>query len=163
MSDGADWLDSWQADDPPKKPEPLLGWKAVHRAVGYSRAHIHRLEGSGDFPNHLWLAGGRVVWLQKDIMAWMQARMDERKHGAPIAIVPGDRFVLRREMKEVIPYSIDHLTKLEARGVFPGRIPLGPKRVGWLERELAEWIEKLQDDPGMIVPQAAGPGRKHPS
>jgi prophage regulatory protein len=40
-----------------------------------------------------------------------------------------------------VPYSRAQLLRLEKRGLFPERIPLGPNRHGWTEHEIDEWIK----------------------
>jgi prophage regulatory protein len=44
-----------------------------------------------------------------------------------------------------IPYTRQHLGRLERRGLFPKRIRVGPNRVGWLEDELDEHVERAAD------------------
>ncbi len=52
-----------------------------------------------------------------------------------------DRILSREEVAGLLPYSTDHLRRLEAAGTFPRRIRLGTGRIGWSEREIAQWIE----------------------
>jgi prophage regulatory protein len=120
-------------------PPQLLDWKAVHRAIGFTQVHIRRLEKAGRFPPHLRLAGKRNVWLKSDILAWMQAKVDKRS-ADPIEILSTDRFIQNWEMRIIFPYSVDHLRKLEKRGLFPSRILIGARRTAWLEREVTSWI-----------------------
>ena len=56
------------------------------------------------------------------------------------------RLVTRKELREAlgIPYSIQHLTRLEAAGLFPRRLKLQAFRGGrvvWVEAEVRAWIE----------------------
>ena len=56
------------------------------------------------------------------------------------------KLVTRRELKEVlgVPYSDQHLARLEAAGMFPRRLKLQAFRGGrvvWLEEEVLRWIE----------------------
>lgn len=63
------------------------------------------------------------------------------------------KLVTRKELKSVhgIPYSIQHLGRLEAKGEFPRRLKLAAYRggrVAWLEAEVIGWVEarlKLRD------------------
>ncbi|MBV9570205.1 MAG: AlpA family phage regulatory protein [Alphaproteobacteria bacterium] len=50
--------------------------------------------------------------------------------------------VSKKELKTVcgIPYSPQHIARLEAAGRFPKRIRLGQNRVAWLLAEIEEWI-----------------------
>jgi len=45
-----------------------------------------------------------------------------------------------REKKGIV-FSRVHIARLEAAGKFPKKIQYGDGRVGWLEREVDEWIE----------------------
>jgi prophage regulatory protein len=38
-----------------------------------------------------------------------------------------------------IPYTRQHLARLERRGLFPDRLQLSPNRVAWYEHEIEEW------------------------
>jgi predicted DNA-binding transcriptional regulator AlpA len=136
-------VDEWKFEDEAnyKRPGPFLSWKAVQHIVVFAHSHIYVLEQAGLFPMHLRYGNGRVVWRQSDIIAWMQARLDERPSGASgTQIKPGDRFIVRREMKELVTYTVDYLADLERAGKFPGRVRLGYKRIAWLEREVAQWL-----------------------
>jgi prophage regulatory protein len=52
-----------------------------------------------------------------------------------------DRFVGRKELQSLLPYTVNHLRLLELAGEFPVRIRIGANRAAWLEREVREWIE----------------------
>lgn len=125
-----------------ERPGVLLDASAVKHLVIYSRSHIYSLQAAGDFPMHLKLGPGRVAWLLSDVIAWMQARLDERPsgQGERVIIKPGDRFISKKELRTLVPYTVNHLSTLEREGKFPRRVPLGRKRVGWLEREVVEWL-----------------------
>ncbi len=45
------------------------------------------------------------------------------------------------EVRTRIPLSRTQIWRLERTGEFPGRIRLGPNRVGWREDEISSWIE----------------------
>ena len=51
--------------------------------------------------------------------------------------------VSKKELKSLfgIPYSFQHIARLEAAGQFPKRIRLGLCRVAWRAKEVQEWIE----------------------
>ncbi len=40
-----------------------------------------------------------------------------------------------------IPYSPQHIARLEKAGKFPQRVTLGQCRVAWVAEEVEEWIE----------------------
>lgn len=41
-----------------------------------------------------------------------------------------------------IPYSRQHIARLEADRKFPLRVTLGQCRVAWVEAEVVQWIEE---------------------
>ena len=53
------------------------------------------------------------------------------------------KLVSKKELKTLcgIPYSPQHIARLEAAGQFPKRIRLGQNRVAWLLTEVEEWLE----------------------
>ena len=50
------------------------------------------------------------------------------------------RIVSKRELKELVLYSPQHIARLEKAGKFPLRVQLGPNRVGWVESEVLDWL-----------------------
>ena len=54
------------------------------------------------------------------------------------------RLVSKKELKTVcgIPYTPQHIGRLEAAGQFPKRVQLGPNRVAWLLSEVDAWLSK---------------------
>ena len=52
------------------------------------------------------------------------------------------QIVSKKELRTVcgIPYSPQHIARLEAAGKFPKRIQLGQNRVAWLLSEIDEWL-----------------------
>ena len=58
------------------------------------------------------------------------------KHGEIVM-----RILSKRQLKELVLYSPQHIARLEKAGKFPQRIQLGPNRVGWVESEVLEWLE----------------------
>jgi len=53
------------------------------------------------------------------------------------------QIVSKKELRTVcgIPYSPQHIARLEAAGQFPKRIRLGQNRVAWLLSEVEEWLD----------------------
>jgi prophage regulatory protein len=49
--------------------------------------------------------------------------------------------IIANEITQLIPYSQNHLRRLEAQGNFPKRIRIGANRVAWLREEIDRWIE----------------------
>jgi prophage regulatory protein len=51
------------------------------------------------------------------------------------------RILSKREVKELVLYSPQHIARLEKAGLFPKRVQLGPNRVGWVEAEVLDWLK----------------------
>ena len=56
------------------------------------------------------------------------------------------KLITRKQLKTEygIPYSAQHLARLETSGLFPRRLKLQAfrgGRVAWVEREVLEWLE----------------------
>ena len=56
------------------------------------------------------------------------------------------RMLNKRELKEMVLYSPQHIARLEKAGKFPKRVMLGPNRVGWVEEEVKDWLRQRMDD-----------------
>lgn len=55
------------------------------------------------------------------------------------------RILSKRQVRELVLYSPQHIARLEAADQFPKRVRLGPNRVGWLEEEVLDWLrERLE-------------------
>lgn len=52
------------------------------------------------------------------------------------------RILSKRQVKELVLYSPQHIARLEKAGQFPKRVQLGPNRVGWVEAEVQEWLSE---------------------
>ena len=50
------------------------------------------------------------------------------------------RLITRKELRRMIPYTPQHILRLEKMGAFPKRIRLGGNRVAWLLSEIENWI-----------------------
>ena len=51
--------------------------------------------------------------------------------------------VSKKELKTLgIPYSPQHIARLEKAGQFPQRVKLGQCRVAWSYKEVCEWIDE---------------------
>lgn len=55
---------------------------------------------------------------------------------------PERLLVSKKELKTVvgIPYSFQHIARLEKAGQFPKRVQLGECRVAWVHEEVMKWI-----------------------
>ncbi|MCG3267132.1 AlpA family transcriptional regulator [Yoonia sp. I 8.24] len=52
------------------------------------------------------------------------------------------KMLSKRQVSEMVLYSPQHIARLEAAGAFPKRVKLGHNRVGWLEGEVQDWIQR---------------------
>ena len=57
-----------------------------------------------------------------------------------------DRIMDRHERRRLVPYSDNHVLRLERAGLFPVRVKLGSNRVGWLLSEILAWIDRRKAD-----------------
>lgn len=55
-------------------------------------------------------------------------------------------FILAQELTGLVPFSPNHLRRLEAQGDFPGRVRLGANRVAWLRDEVEQWLTKRMEE-----------------
>ena len=56
----------------------IIRRRELKEKVGYSAAHIDRLERAGDFPKRVTLGPGAVGWLEHECDDWIRARVAER-------------------------------------------------------------------------------------
>ena len=50
------------------------------------------------------------------------------------------RVISWRELSEMIPFTRQHVLRLEKAGKFPRRLKLGQRRVAWVYAEIEAWI-----------------------
>jgi len=50
------------------------------------------------------------------------------------------RLITRADLHAMVPYTPQHILRLEKRGLFPRRIQVGPNRVAWVLSEIEEWV-----------------------
>lgn len=71
-----------------------------------------------------------------------------RNPGIAMLFIQGDivmRMLSKRQLKELVLYSPQHIARLEKAGKFPLRVQLGSNRVGWVEREVLDWLQTRLD------------------
>lgn len=56
------------------------------------------------------------------------------------------KLLSKKQVKELVFYSPQHIARLEKAGKFPKRIKLGSNRVAWVEEEIQEWIQQKMDE-----------------
>ena len=54
------------------------------------------------------------------------------------SVVP--RIITKKELLTLVPYTPQHILRLEKQGKFPKRIEIGPRRVGWWLSEVLDWL-----------------------
>lgn len=52
------------------------------------------------------------------------------------------KLLSKRQVREMVLYSPQHIARLEAAGQFPKRVRLGQSRVGWVETEVEDWLKQ---------------------
>lgn len=52
------------------------------------------------------------------------------------------KLLTKRQLKELVVYSPQHIARLEKAGSFPKRVRLGQARVAWVEEEVMDWLKK---------------------
>lgn len=53
--------------------------------------------------------------------------------------------ILSAEILARVPYSSNHLRRLEAQGDFPSRVRIGANRVAWLRDEVEQWLTERME------------------
>jgi prophage regulatory protein len=53
---------------------------------------------------------------------------------------PTPMLVRSSELVTIVPFSLNHIRRLENAGHFPKRIRVGANRVGWIRGEVEQWI-----------------------
>jgi prophage regulatory protein len=52
------------------------------------------------------------------------------------------RIITKKELRLMVPYTPQHIARLEKAGQFPRRIRIGERRVGWRLADIENWIEQ---------------------
>ena len=65
-----------------------------------------------------------------------------RQSGEGAAISKLPRIITKKELRLIVPYSPQHILRLEKRGKFPNRVQLGARRVGWYLHEVHGWLQQ---------------------
>ena len=51
------------------------------------------------------------------------------------------RVITKKELRLLVPYTPQHILRLEKQGKFPKRIKIGPRRVGWYLHHIVKWLD----------------------
>lgn len=55
-----------------------------------------------------------------------------------------ERLLVWPQLAELVPYTRQHVGRLEASGQFPKRLQIGPGRVAWRETEVLSWLDERE-------------------
>jgi prophage regulatory protein len=55
------------------------------------------------------------------------------------------RILSKRQLKEMVLHSPQHVARPEYAGTFPKRIQIGPNRMGWVEAGVLDWLQERRD------------------
>ena len=58
---------------------------------------------------------------------------------------PSNHWLRSGELQSIVPYSLNHIRRLEAAGSFPQRVRLGANRVAWVREEVEAWLNGARD------------------
>ena len=50
------------------------------------------------------------------------------------------RIITQKELRTLVPYTPQHILRLEKAGKFPRRMRLGENRIGWLLSDIEIWV-----------------------
>ena len=57
-----------------------------------------------------------------------------------VTTYPTPRLITKAELRNLVPYTPQHILRMEKQGRFPRRVQLRPNRVAWLLTEIEAWI-----------------------
>jgi prophage regulatory protein len=61
------------------------------------------------------------------------------------------RVITKKELRLIVPFSPQHIWRLEKQGKFPKRIPIGARRVGWWLHDVLEWLALRSGKPVSVI------------
>lgn len=51
------------------------------------------------------------------------------------------RIITQKELRALVPYTAQHILRLEKVGKFPRRLQLGENRIGWRLIDIEDWVK----------------------
>ena len=63
-----------------------------------------------------------------------------RQRITELTMIEIEHLIGKKKLLEIVPFSAQHILRLEKQGKFPRRIKLGERRVGWRASEIEAWI-----------------------
>jgi prophage regulatory protein len=52
----------------------------------------------------------------------------------------GTPLITWRELRDLVPYTRQHVLRLEKKGKFPRRVHVGDARIAWVRNEVERWM-----------------------
>jgi prophage regulatory protein len=114
--------------------------REVCTRVGLRRSSIYRLIGLGYFPKQVKLSERTVAWVESEVEAFLESRIEDRDRG-PLDAPPGESPYMR--MGEVLRrtgLSSSKIYELVREGIFPKWASLPKIASGWLRSDIEVWI-----------------------
>jgi len=71
-------------------------------------------------------------------------RLNIRRFVVTLQTGRNERLIKWPVLKIMVPYTRQHILRLEKQGKFPKRIKIGDRSVAWDYWEIVTWIEKLK-------------------
>lgn len=59
------------------------------------------------------------------------------------------RIITKKELRQLVPYTPQHILRLEKQGKFPKRIKIGARRVGWYLHVVMQWLDEKAAGEGL--------------
>lgn len=119
---------------------------AVMHITSLSRAQVYALERTGEFPARIMTTATRGAWTTASVRQWMQAKLGARHMAAhDERILPGDRFITKKELTLLVPGGHAATLRLEQSGLFPARFRISRTRLAWLERDVKQWVARRRN------------------
>ena len=53
---------------------------------------------------------------------------------------PSLKLITKKQLRDMVPYTPQHILRLEKLGKFPKRIKIGERRVGWRLSDVEAWL-----------------------
>lgn len=66
------------------------------------------------------------------------------------------RIVSKKELRQMVPFTPQHILRMEKQGRFPRRIRLGERRVGWRLTDIEAWLDARAAESGASNPMTVG-------
>lgn len=61
------------------------------------------------------------------------------------------QLIKRAELLKMVPYTIQHIYRLEKAGTFPKRVKLGAHKVVWVRAEVVAWLRARMKERETVV------------